>query len=229
MQNIFISGANRGIGLEHTRRFAAAGAHVFAAIRDPAGADDLKPLVDQGQVTLVPYDASDPSAPTQVAAALKGKPLDLLFNNAGVYGGDAQTIADLDPDAFIATLRVNTLAPLALTQALLPNLRQGEAKIIANQSSRMGSIGDNGSGGFYAYRAAKAGLNMVTKCLANDLGAEGFIVVALHPGWVKTRMGGPNAPVDVTACVAGQAAVLERLTKSDNGRFFDYTGAELPW
>lgn len=229
MQNIFISGANRGIGLEHARRFADQGVHVYAAVRDPAGAPELKALADKGQVTLITYDAADPSAPDHVAAALNDQPLDLLFNNAGVYGGDAQSLDHLDPDAFLNTVRINTLAPLSLTRALLPNLRQGAAKIVANQSSRMGSIADNGSGGFYAYRAAKAGLNMVTKSLAQDLGSEGFIVVALHPGWVRTRMGGPNAPVEVSDCVAGQAAVLQRLTKADNGRFFDYTGAELPW
>lgn len=229
MQNVFISGANRGIGLEHARRFAAQGAHVYAAVRDPAAAADLQALAEKGQATLIAYDAADPAAPERVASALNGKPLDLVFNNAGVYGGDAQSLDRLDPDAFLTTVRINTLAPLTLTRALLPNLRQGAKKIVANQSSRMGSIADNGSGGFYAYRAAKAGLNMVTKSLAQDLAGEGFIVVALHPGWVRTRMGGPNAPVDVADCVAGQAAVLHRLTQADNGRFFDYTGAELPW
>ncbi|MBU6405786.1 MAG: SDR family oxidoreductase [Alphaproteobacteria bacterium] len=229
MQSVFVSGANRGIGLEHVKRFAAAGRHVYAAVRDPLAADALTPLAESGQVNLIAYDAEDLGAPDRIAAALQDKPLDLVFNNAGIYGGEKQSLAGIDPEAFMTTIRVDALAPLLLTQALLPNLRRGARKIIANQSSRMGSIADNGSGGFYAYRAAKAGLNMITKSLALDLGHEGFIVVALHPGWVKTRMGGPRAPVDVGDSAAGQAALLQRLTKTDSGRFFDYTGAELPW
>jgi NAD(P)-dependent dehydrogenase (short-subunit alcohol dehydrogenase family) len=231
MQTVLVTGANRGIGLEHVRRFAERGAKVFAAVRTPGDADALKALAEAhpGMITIVPYDAGDPDAPRAVAAAVGDAPLDLLLNNAGVYGGEAQTLANLDGDAFIATLATNTLAPLRLAQALLPAISRSGRKIIANQSSRMGSIADNGSGGFYAYRASKAALNMVTKCLAEDLKGAGVIAVALHPGWVQTRMGGPNAPVTPEDCVAGQQRVLEGLSLADSGRFFDYTGANLPW
>jgi NAD(P)-dependent dehydrogenase (short-subunit alcohol dehydrogenase family) len=231
MQTVLVTGANRGIGLEHTTRFAERGDTVIAAVRTMADAADLQALAraHPGAVMIVPYDAADPASPAEVAAAVGDRPIDLLLNNAGVYGGDAQTLTHLDPQAFMTVMATNTLAPLVLAQALLPAIKRSRRKIIANQSSRMGSIADNGSGGFYAYRASKAALNMVTKSLAEDLRGDGVIAVSLHPGWVRTRMGGPNAPVSAQDCVAGQQKLLDSLTLKESGRFFDFTGAALEW
>lgn len=231
MQTILVTGANRGIGLEHVGRFVARGSKVFAAVRNPNDAPELQSLADEakGQVTIIAYDAADPKAPAAIAAAVGGASIDLLLNNAGIYGGDSQTLQDFSPEAFLQTLSTNTLAPLALTIALLPAIKRSEKRLIANQSSRMGSIGDNGGGGFYAYRASKAALNMVTMSLAQDLKADGVTVIALHPGWVKTRMGGPSAPVAPADSVAGQQALFERVTIKDTGGFFDFSGAVLPW
>ncbi len=231
MQSILVTGANRGIGLEHVRCFAARGATIFAAVRAPDEATELHALAQAhpGKITVVAYDAANPASAEAVAAAVGDAPLDLLLNNAGVYGGDAQTLQNLDPEAFIDTLRTNTLAPLLLAKALAPAVKRSARKLIANQSSRMGSIADNGSGGFYAYRASKAALNMITMGLAQELRADGVIAVALHPGWVKTRMGGPQAPVTPEDCVAGQQKLFDGLTAADTGGFFDYTGEKLPW
>jgi NAD(P)-dependent dehydrogenase (short-subunit alcohol dehydrogenase family) len=152
-----------------------------------------------------------------------------LFLNAGVYGGDGQRLGAVDPHAFMDTLRINTLAPLLAVEALADNVGKSQRKLIALQSSRMGSIADNGSGGYHAYRASKAALNMLAKGLAVDLAGRGVTVISLHPGWVRTRMGGPNAPVSVEECVAGQQKILETVRTDQSGAFFDYTGATIEW
>jgi NAD(P)-dependent dehydrogenase (short-subunit alcohol dehydrogenase family) len=224
MKTVLISGANRGIGLEHAQRYAAAGAHVIAAVRDSAS-----PELTALGAEIIAYDAADPASPAKVKAALGDRPIDLLFNNAGVYGGDRQNVGNVDPDAFLETIRINTLGPLLMAQALADNVAASDRKIIANQSSLMGSVSDNGMGGYHAYRASKSGLNMISKGLANDLRGRGIIVVALHPGWVKTRMGGENAPVTTADCAQGQQKLLAGLNAAHSGKFFNYDGRELAW
>ncbi len=183
METILVSGANRGIGLEHVRRFAARNATVFACVRDPSDAADLNAIADQadGRVRILAYDAADPLAPDAVKQALGDAPLDLLLNNAGVMGGAEQALGRIDPAAFLETIRINALAPLLMAQALADNGAASKRRIIANQSSLMGSIADNGAGGYYSYRASKAALNMVTRSLARDLAGRGIIAVTLHP------------------------------------------------
>ena len=128
-----------------------------------------------------------------------------------------------------APLTVNALAPLQLAEVFADNVAASQRKVMAFQSSLMGSVGDNGSGGFYDYRISKAALNMVAKGVANDLRSRGVISVALHPGWVRTRMGGPSATVGVEECVEGQQRLLERVRHSESGSFFNYDGRVLPW
>lgn len=229
MSTVLITGANRGIGLEHARRYAASGAAVLAACRTPS--DELTALarVHPGQISTLAYDAADPEAGKSLQAAVGDRPIDILLVNAGVYGGDHQRLGAIDPHAFMDTVKINTLAPLLLVDALAANVAASQRRIIALQSSLMGSIADNGSGGYHAYRASKAALNMLAKGLSVDLAPRGVTVVTLHPGWVRTRMGGPNAPVSVEDCVAGQQKLLAELTTSQSGRFFDYTGKALPW
>jgi len=230
METLLITGANRGIGLAHARRFAERGCKVFAAARDLKGATDLTELTAQyrDSVTLIPYDAADPAAPEAVAAALKGVSLDLLFANAGVMGAHAR-LGGIERAEVLETFQINALAPLMLAQALAENVARSTRKRIAFQSTLMGSIGDNSSGGAYAYRMSKAALNMAARSVAHDLRPRGVIAVALHPGWVQTRMGGPSAPVTLDACVDGQQRLIAALTPEYSGRFFNYDGRELPW
>ncbi|MFW6198298.1 MAG: SDR family oxidoreductase, partial [Acidobacteriota bacterium] len=155
-------------------------------------------------------------------------PLDILINNAGV-GVNRRDLGELDYDQILSHFRVNAMGPLRLTEALLPRLRQGERKLVVNMTSRMGSIDDNGSGGAYAYRGSKAALNMFNRSLAVDLGPEGIVCVVLHPGWVRTRMGGSSAPTSVEESVGGLIEVIDGLDQEDSGRFYDYTGEEIPW
>jgi NAD(P)-dependent dehydrogenase (short-subunit alcohol dehydrogenase family) len=229
MNTVLITGANRGIGLEHARRYAAAGVQVFAACRAPGAELLALAQAHEGQVRTLVYDASDVTAGKSLKAAIGETPIDLLLANAGVYGGDGQSIGGIDPHAFMDTLKINCLAPLLLVEALADNVAASSRRLIGLQSSRMGSIADNGSGGYHAYRASKAALNMLAKGLSVDLAGRGITVVALHPGWVRTRMGGPSAPVSVEDCVAGQQSLLAGLTTSQSGGFFDYTSAPIPW
>jgi NAD(P)-dependent dehydrogenase (short-subunit alcohol dehydrogenase family) len=135
----------------------------------------------------------------------------------------------MDYAAWEDVFRINTIGPMHLTDALVPRIAAGKRKIVAAVTSLMGSIEDNASGGYYAYRSSKAGLNAVFKSLAVDLKPRGITSVVLHPGWVKTDMGGPNAPLEAPESVRGMRAVLAKLTISDTGRFLDYQGREMPW
>lgn len=229
MKTVLITGANRGIGLEHTRRFLERKVSVIAACRD-AGPDLTALAADYpGAVRILPYDAADTTAGASLKAALGDEPIDLLLANAGVYGGDGQRLGAIDPKAFMDTMAINTLAPLLLVDALIANVAASQRRLVALQSSLMGSITDNGSGGYHAYRASKAALNMIAKGLSVDSAGRGITVISLHPGWVRTRMGGAQAPVSVEDCVAGQQRLFNEVTTSQSGGFFDYTGKTLDW
>jgi NAD(P)-dependent dehydrogenase (short-subunit alcohol dehydrogenase family) len=230
MKTVLITGANRGIGFEHARAFVARGIHVYAAVRSPKDAEELQALVtaNPGRITVLVYDAVNPDSAFQLKAALGNAPIDLLLANAGAMGGSKQSFGAVDVEDVMQLVRINSLAPLKLAEALADNVARSDRKLIAFQSSLMGSIGDS-SGGYYAYRVSKAALNMVAKGVSNDLKSRGIIVVTLHPGWVKTRMGGASAPLTVEQSVTGQQRLLDSLSMKDTGHFFNYDGKELPW
>jgi NAD(P)-dependent dehydrogenase (short-subunit alcohol dehydrogenase family) len=231
MKTVVITGANRGLGLEHARRYAERGVRVFAAVRSVADADQLREIGtgSSGAVTVVAYDAANPDGHRLLADAVGDTPVDMLLANAGIMGGGAQMLDSIDTAEMLELFRVNSIAPLRLAQVFAGNVAASSRKLIAFQSSQMGSIGDNRSGGYYAYRASKAALNMIAKGVANDLKSRGVVAVTLHPGWVKTRMGGSSAPLTVEQSVAGQQRLFDKLTLADSGRFFNYDGKELPW
>lgn len=223
-QTVLITGANRGIGLEMARQFSERGYVVIGTARKPDEATDLKAL----KVQVEQLDVIDSASVSALARRLDGVPIDLLVNNAGVGGQTAGSFAAVDFDKVAHTFDVNSLGPMRVTQALLPNLEAGEGRTIVQITSVMGSIEQNG-GGFFGYRASKAALNMLNKSLAVELGKQGFVCLALHPGWVKTRMGGAGAPVEPEDSVAGILEVIDGLTPDDNGRFLDYQGKTIPW
>ena len=231
MKSVLITGANRGIGLEHARRFAAHGAQVFATARSPDEAKELRALASMKdlRIEIFAYEASDAEAPARLKVALGNTPLDLLFANAGAPSDKTQSFGSINVENTLELVRINALAPLKLVEVLADNVARSQRKVIAFQSSRLGSVGDNSTGGYYPYRIAKCALNMVTKNVSIDLKPRGVIVVALHPGWVRTRMGGASAPVSVEECVTGQQRLLEELKPDHSGRFFNYDGSELPW
>ena len=229
MPHALITGANRGIGLEHTRQLLDRGWTITAGVRNPDAANDLKALdPGDGRLRIEAYDATDLNA-AQALKAKVGGPLDILFANAGIMGPSDQQFGSAASEGFMDTLRTNALAPLALAEAFADQVAESQLKVVALQSSRMGSIADNDSGGRYAYRASKAALNAVGKSLSVDLKDKGINVLILHPGWVRTDMGGPNGNLTVTECVEGQLDLIARANPAMNGRFFHVSGEDLPW
>lgn len=223
-RTVLVTGANRGLGLEFARQLTAAGATVIGTARHPAEAKELAAL----GAHIEPLDVTDPAGVAELARRLDGVKLDALLNNAG-YFGHRGTVATLDPEVARQEYEINTLGPLRVTQALLPNLRLGTTKLVMNMSSGLGSVANAGRGGSAGYRASKAALNMLTVVLAAELKDEGFVCVAMSPGWVRTDMGGSGASLAPAESVAGILAVLGGLGPQDTGRFLDHDGAELPW
>lgn len=229
MPHALITGANRGIGLEHVRQLLQRDWTITAAVREPDAADELKALdPGDGRLRIEAYDATDLNAAQALKASVTG-PLDIVFANAGIMGPSDQQFGSAASEGFMETLRTNSLAPLALAEAFADQVAQSQLKVLALQSSRMGSIGDNDSGGRYAYRASKAALNAVGKSLSVDLKQKGIIVLVLHPGWVRTDMGGPNGNLTVGECVEGQLDLIARANPAMSGRFFHVSGEDLPW
>lgn len=225
MATIVITGANRGIGLELARQYEAAGDTVIRAMR---GVDKAHPPFG----TTMTLDQTDAGSVATFAAGLDGMAIDLLINNAGVIGPSVQSSTDMDFPGFLATLDANVLGPLRVTQALLPNLRKATAPKIAVISSRMGQLapqGFGGASGHVAYRASKTAVNKVFQCLAADLAGEGIAVAMLHPGWVRTDMGGPGADIEVSDSAAGIRQVLAGLSAETSGQFMAYNGEVLDW
>lgn len=227
---VLITGANRGIGLEFVRQFAGRGDVVYATARNPDGASALNALAQaHPALRVLTLDQSDPASVAALAETLADAQLDVLVNNAGVFPQSGGLEA-LDWDMMRQGFEINTLGPLQVSIALLGCLRAGGRRVIANISTQMGSIGDNTSGGSYAYRASKAALNMVTRSMAHDLSGEGFTAMVIHPGWVQTDMGGPNAKITTEQSVSGMIALLDAATPdTHSGRFFAWSGGELPW
>ena len=221
---VLITGANRGLGLEFARQYGEDGWTVIGAARKPDQANELKAT----GARVVQLDVLDPESVGAMAALLEGEPVDLLINNAGIFPRES-ALQNIDFDDYSRTLAVNTIGPVRVTQALLDNLRQGRKKQIVNMSSALGSIADNDRGGFYGYRESKAALNMFTRTLAAELGPDGFVCLAIHPGWVATDMGGPNAPLTPAQSVSGMKAVIDGLKAEDNGRYRSYTGTAVAW
>jgi NAD(P)-dependent dehydrogenase (short-subunit alcohol dehydrogenase family) len=223
--NALITGASRGLGLGLVARFAARpGSHVFAVARDPAASDELAKAVREsdGRISVIVADGAASNAGEKIAAAIGSTQLDLLVNNAGAMS--ETDFGDLSQHDLIEIFKVNTFAPLLVTQALRKNLSPG-AKVV-NVTSVLGSIARAGEG-YLAYGMSKSALNMLTKKLATEL--EGVAVLSLHPGWVQTRMGGAGASITVDVSVDGMVRVIDTLDQKRTGAYLAYDGSNIPW
>ncbi len=225
--HVVVTGASRGIGLELVRQLLARGDHVEAAARAPDRADELRALA--GHLRVHRVDVTQDAQVEALASAIADTSIDLVINCAGVYGGKRQSLADFDFADAMRTYDVNALGALRVSRALLPHVRRGTAKKLAHVTSGMGSIADNGSGGYYAYRMAKTALNMMSKSLAVDLRRAGIASYVINPGWVQTDMGGSGAPTPVDESVRGMLRELDAATLELSGEFLDYKGGRYPW
>ena len=227
----FITGCNRGLGLEFVQQLLARGQRVIATCRDIATATDLIPLTlkHSGQLSLVEMDVSDEASMREAVALLNDEAIDVFINNAGMYGPRDANFGNVDGPAMAEVLYTNAVAPVLLTQLLIDNVRKGSGKKLVYVSSKMGSIADNGRGGSYIYRSSKTALNSIVKSLALDFAPEGIAAATLHPGWVRTDMGGPNGLIDAPESVSGMLNVIDGLSVANTGQFFNYDGSTIAW
>ena len=225
MPTSLITGANRGIGLEFARSFLADGWNVHACCRHPEKANGLKEL--SGDITVHRLDVTDGLQVANLSRELAEESIDLLLNNAGVYG-PRTGFGDNAFEKWDDVIRVNVKAPLRMAERFVEHVAARQNKVIVNVSSKMGSI-SQASGGSYIYRASKAALNMITKNLSIDLAERGITIISVHPGWVQTDMGGTGADITTTQSVAGLRGVIAGLSPTDSGKFFNYDGTEIPW
>ena len=228
--SILITGCNRGIGLELCRQYALSGWHVHACCRKPDSAAELQQLAsEQNKINIHALDVSDTQQIKDLSNHLDSVPIDILFNNAGVYGQGDAYFGNTDEEKWIECFRINTISPLKMMENFVSHIAASEQKIIATMSSKMGSMDDNGSGGSYVYRSSKAAINAVMVSASIDLSPQNIKVAILHPGWVKTDMGGPNAEISTEQSVTQIKHILSNLTADTSGRFFDIDGSIIPW
>lgn len=222
---VLVTGAGRGLGLSLASRFAAKGLHVIATCRDINGvAADLPAGVE-----ICALDLHRTQSIEKLARQLQGRPIDYLVNNAAIRG-NTQGLSTVSRSDFLDVMAVNTLAPLLMVQAFLPHLRLGERRVVANISSRAGSMAEGYDvDGDYAYRCSKAALNMATVKLAGDFAGEGLTIISLHPGWVKTDMGGIEAELSPEESAAGLVKLILSADQSCSGGFRSYDGTAISW
>ena len=223
-KTILITGANRGLGFALAQRYESEGWRVLPTCRRPQDAHALQEL-DLAPLSL---DVTEASSIDALSQTLAGEPIDILFNNAGIFGPRGSEIGTLAPDAWLEVMKVNVVAPALIAQALVDNVALSEDKLIAFMSSDLGSVTDT-SGGEYIYRSSKAALNMVVATLAKDLAPREVRTVALSPGWVRTDMGGPDAGLSAEESAKGLKTVLDTLSPEQSELFLRYDGASVAW
>ncbi len=232
MPSVLVTGASRGLGLEFVRQYAASGWEVHACARTPERAAELQALAAArtGAVRVHRLEVTDFGAIDALARSLEGVPIDVLINNAGTMGPRGDSFGASDFAAWDGAFHLNAFAPLKMAEAFVGHLARSAEKKIVSISTIMASMARNSLGGFYVYRASKAALNAIMVSLALDAGRRHRIIAAvLHPGWVRTDMGGPRAEIDAATSVQGMRRVIGGLTPSQAGRFLSYDGSELPW
>ena len=227
-----VTGAGRGLGLEFARQWLARGDQVFALARDPRRAHALAALAREhpDRLVIAACDVASDVSVEEARRAVRERTdrLDIVVNNAGVFGTRGGTIEAVDLEEIRRVFEVNALGAIRISRSFMPLLRKGERPRLVHITSGMGSVSDNSSGGYYAYRIGKTALNMIARNLAHDLKGTGVASVALSPGWVRTDMGGAEAPLSPQESVASLVATIEGLGPEQSGGFFDRTGKPIP-
>jgi NAD(P)-dependent dehydrogenase (short-subunit alcohol dehydrogenase family) len=239
MPSVLITGANRGLGLEFVQQYAGDNWDIIAACRAPATASKLQALAAKNsRIKIEELNVAEENSIKALAKKLDGAAIDVLINNAGIFSGgkgsgvadgdDSQNFGSIDGEAWEKVLRINTISPILMVQAFVPHLLRGKQKKAINITSRMGSIAEMGSG-YIAYRTSKSALNAAMLVAAHDLKDHNITIVNLHPGWVKTDMGGPDAMLEAESSILGMREVIAGLGPDDTGRFLSYEGQNIPW
>lgn len=226
---VFITGANRGLGLEFVRQYASDNWRVLASCRNLVHAKELQHLAQYFEnITLLQLDVNNQIQLNQLSEKLSNTNIDLLINNAGVYHEDDE-LGSISIDVMKQSFLTNTIAPLKIAETFLDNLSRSHLKTIISISSKMGSINENNQGENYSYRTSKAALNMAMKNLAIDLKPKNIKVFTLHPGFIKNETPGKNYSVEPEQSVTNIRTLLQRLTERDTGNFYDANGSLLNW
>ena len=231
MTSVLITGTNRGLGFEFARQYAAGGVRVFAACRNPAAADALRQLeqTTEGRLSVIAMDVTDAKSVGNAAAQLKDLAIDVLINAAGIAGTSGQTTGNVDYKAWAEVLEVNTMGPLRVLESFMEHIACSERRLAVTITSGMGSLADNKSGGSIVYRSSKAAVNMVMRSAAIDLTSRGISCVLVNPGWVRTDMGGPKAPLSPQESVTAMRQLIDTFGPKHSGNFYNYDGREYPW
>ena len=226
-----ITGANRGLGLEFARQYAADGWEVFAASRASQSSKELQTLAKRspGKLTPIPMDVTIPESVRDAAQQLDAAAIDLLINNAGIAGLPGQKTGHVDYDNWRLVFDVNTLGPMRVIEAFLDHISRSEKRLIVTITSGMGSLTDNTTGASIAYRSSKAAVNMAMRSVAIDVAPRGITCIVVNPGWVRTDMGGSGAPLTPEHSVRSIRALISKIGLRDSGKFFNYDGCEYPW
>ena len=231
MKKILVTGANRGLGLGLVKKFLKNNEKVICTTRNISKSKELTLCKEKynDNLEICELDLLDKESPNILSNFLGDKPIDLFINNAGVIGHSAQHFKSVSLNHWIDVLKVNLISPLLITQSIIKNVEKSSEGKIYFISSKVGSIEDNKSGGMYIYRSSKTALNQVVKSLSIDLKPLGISVISLHPGWVRTEMGGPNALISVEESVNGMVDVISNTSIVNSGEFINYDGTRLPW
>ena len=228
MKTVFITGANRGLGLEFVKKYSENNYQVIATCRDPKSSKELHNLAESSpQIYLHQLDVSVTKNIQGLANQLQDMSIDILINNAGIYRSGI--FNSVNKDSWIESFITNTIGPYEVIEHFLPNVLRGHEKKVISITSKMGSIDDNTSGGSYIYRSSKTALNSMMKSLTHDLKGHNISTMTLHPGWVRTDMGGPGGWIDVKESVSGMIEQIENLSLQNTGQYIDYAGKVIKW
>ena len=228
MSTVLITGANRGLGYEFVKQYSENGFEVLACCRNKNNAKELEELAENSnKIKVYELDVGNAKAIKSLSQQLKNEKIDVLINNAGIYR--SSTVGNINYDEWIESFKVNSIAPYQIVENFLNQIMNSDLKKVVSITSKMGSIDDNTSGGSYIYRSSKTALNSMMRCLTHDLKNQGVATLTLHPGWVRTDMGGPGGWIDSFESVQGMIKQIDKLTIDDSGNYLDYAGKSINW
>ena len=231
MKNVLITGANRGLGLGFVKKFLEKNVKVFCTTRNISKSNELMKYQKKypNNLEICELDLIAENSSNVLSNFLGDNPIDTFISNAGVIGSSSQHFEGVSSNSWLEVLKINLIAPLLITQSIVKNIEISNEKKVYFISSKVGSIDDNRGGGMYIYRSSKTALNQVVKSLSIDLKPLGISVISLHPGWVRTDMGGPNALISVDKSIDGMMSVISSTNIKNSGQFLNYDGNKIPW